>query len=88
MTSLVYLKKLKKLQKELDKAEGWDDRQIILRKSSSDIIRGIDPDAIIGLIDAAKELSDILNDRNARREVDSFTIQPLDLALLRLEKRK
>lgn len=85
MKTTTVLRRLKKLQKELDKTEGWDDRQIILRKSSNDIIRSLNVNAIIQLVSAARELSEILNDKEARKEIDSLTVQPLDLALLKLE---
>ena len=88
MKTLTALKKLKKLQKALDKADGWEERQILLRQNSNDIVRGLDADALIELIDAAKELSEILNDIDAKENIDSFTVQPIDLALLKLKQDK
>lgn len=42
--------------------------------------------ALLDVVEAAKEVNEILSDREARKQADSFTNQHLDNALKRLEE--
>lgn len=82
------LKELKEHTKE------WRERYTTHKETYPDSYRDIFPDEaycclidnLIEVVEAAKEIVEILDDSTSRKEIDSFTSQPLKIALQNLEE--